>query len=279
MSARRCSLLEIEATTADGIGELAAAISAGAVKTLFMLGGNPAYNAPADLDWTALQSKVGEVVRFGYHEDETAEGRPGISRRPTISSRGAMHARSTARCSRAADDRAAVQWPDGNRGPRPASSREATPDAYAQVVATLQHVRRMATSKKRFANFCSTACSPVPRGQGGAAAIDTDVARQFGRKRASRGRSRASSNLEVRFVTDHKVDDGRFVNNGWLQECPDPITKLTWDNAILHQPAPGDVARHRRGRFRAADHSQEPERNPERPRDPRRGRGDDRQRQ
>jgi molybdopterin-containing oxidoreductase family iron-sulfur binding subunit len=42
--------------------------------------------------------------------------------------------------------------------------------------------------------------------------------------------------LEVRFVTDHKIDDGRFANNGWLQECPDPITRLTWDNAILISP-------------------------------------------
>jgi hypothetical protein len=33
-----------------------------------------------------------------------------------------------------------------------------------------------------------------------------------------------------------KVDDGRFINNGWLQECPDPITKISWDNAILVSP-------------------------------------------
>ena len=39
--------------------------------------------------------------------------------------------------------------------------------------------------------------------------------------------------LEVRFVPDSKVYDGRYVNNGWLQEAPDPITKLTWDNAAL----------------------------------------------
>jgi hypothetical protein len=32
------------------------------------------------------------------------------------------------------------------------------------------------------------------------------------------------------------VDDGRFNNNGWLQECPDPITKISWDNAILISP-------------------------------------------
>ncbi len=44
------------------------------------------------------------------------------------------------------------------------------------------------------------------------------------------------TNLEIRFAADYKVDDGRFVNNGWLQECPDPITRLTWDNAILISP-------------------------------------------
>jgi len=40
-------------------------------------------------------------------------------------------------------------------------------------------------------------------------------------------------NLEVIFYRDSKVDDGRYANNGWMQELPDPITKMTWDNAVL----------------------------------------------
>ena len=43
----------------------------------------------------------------------------------------------------------------------------------------------------------------------------------------------SESNLEVVFHRDAKVDDGRYVNNGWLQELPEPITKMTWDNAVL----------------------------------------------
>ncbi len=35
----------------------------------------------------------------------------------------------------------------------------------------------------------------------------------------------------------YSVDDGRYINNGWLQEMPDPITKLTWDNAAMMSPA------------------------------------------
>ena len=46
----------------------------------------------------------------------------------------------------------------------------------------------------------------------------------------------SKANLEVRFVGDYKLDDGRFANNGWLHELPDPITKISWDNAILISP-------------------------------------------
>jgi MoCo/4Fe-4S cofactor protein with predicted Tat translocation signal len=43
----------------------------------------------------------------------------------------------------------------------------------------------------------------------------------------------SSQNLEVIFYRDAKMDDGRYANNGWMQELPDPITKITWDNAVL----------------------------------------------
>jgi molybdopterin-containing oxidoreductase family iron-sulfur binding subunit len=43
----------------------------------------------------------------------------------------------------------------------------------------------------------------------------------------------SASSLEVVFYRDAKVDDGFYANNGWMQELPDPITKITWDNAVL----------------------------------------------
>jgi molybdopterin-containing oxidoreductase family iron-sulfur binding subunit len=45
--------------------------------------------------------------------------------------------------------------------------------------------------------------------------------------------SPSASNFEVIFYRDAKMDDGRYANNGWMQELPDPLTKLTWDNAVL----------------------------------------------
>ena len=38
--------------------------------------------------------------------------------------------------------------------------------------------------------------------------------------------------LEAVFTLDYSVGDGSYANNGWCQEVPDPITKITWDNVL-----------------------------------------------
>ncbi len=81
----------------------------------------------------------------------------------------------------------------------------------------------------------TTASSPDPHGRSArrASAAWTPVQR--------RGRRRRRAPMLV-FFPDARVYDGRFANNGWLQEFPDPMTKLTWDNAALVSPATADAA-------------------------------------
>jgi Fe-S-cluster-containing dehydrogenase component len=64
------------------------------------------------------------------------------------------------------------------------------------------------------------------------------VARPFGDLEtvAAAAASAGDSGLEVVFQPSNAVHDGRFANNGWLQELPDPITKITWDNPALLSP-------------------------------------------
>ena len=52
------------------IQQLAGYLSGGGIDTLIILGGNPAYTAPADLNWSAAQTKAKTVVRLGYHEED-----------------------------------------------------------------------------------------------------------------------------------------------------------------------------------------------------------------
>lgn len=50
------------------------------------------------------------------------------------------------------------------------------------------------------------------------------------------GQIPTKDSLEVIFATDSSIFDGRWIDNGWLQEAPDPISKLTWDNVALVAP-------------------------------------------
>ena len=46
-----------------------------------------------------------------------------------------------------------------------------------------------------------------------------------------------SNTFELVLLPDPNIGDGRFANNGWLQELPKPMTKLTWENAVMISPA------------------------------------------
>ena len=47
--------------------------------------------------------------------------------------------------------------------------------------------------------------------------------------------------IEVNFRRDPTIYDGRYANNGWLQELPKPMSKLTWDTAAHIAPATAEA--------------------------------------
>jgi molybdopterin-containing oxidoreductase family iron-sulfur binding subunit len=230
---RTVDFVAVEPSGASSIQALAMAIKEGGVKTLVVLNGNPAYDAPADLDFAALLKSVPEVIRYGYYADET-------------SAVAGTHLAATHYLESWSDARTI----DGTIVPvQPMIlplfnglmevellarlAGEDTPDAYAQVYATI--ARHTDGSKKAFEKFLHDGVlegSAYP-----SVSVSFDAPRAGGLLAAApKSVTVDENNLEVRFVTDHKVDDGRFANNGWLQEVPDPVTKLSWDNAILVSP-------------------------------------------
>ncbi|MDT5295905.1 MAG: hypothetical protein QOJ76_2785, partial [Acidobacteriota bacterium] len=69
--------------------------------------------------------------------------------------------------------------------------------------------------------------------QGSGTAVAGGGAQQGGTQQGGAG----AGQYELVFRTDPSVYDGRFANNGWLQELPKPLTKLTWDNVAIISPA------------------------------------------
>jgi MoCo/4Fe-4S cofactor protein with predicted Tat translocation signal len=229
---RTVQLRAIDASEAAPIGDLAAKVKAGAVRTLVVLGGNPAYNAPAELDWASLQKSVGEVIRHGYHFDETsAAAGVHIAASHYLESWG--DTRTSNGTILAIQPMILPLFPSLSEIEVLARiAGDTATDGYTLVHRTF--MARAGAGEAAFRKFLHDGLIEGSSWQ----RIDTAprvTAAQIANGVASAAATGASS-LEVRFPADVKTDDGRYANNGWLQECPEPMTKISWDNAILVSP-------------------------------------------
>ena len=224
---------------AAGIIEVTAALNAGSVKTLVILGGNPAYNAPADLDFAVAMTKATQVVRLGYHVDETAmTALAGVFI-------NAAHYLESWGDARTADGTIVPVQPmilplfngvtELEILARILGENKA--DGYSLVYETITGLNALGgvQGDKGFRQFLHDGllvgtAYPTVGVRIDAAGLSKLLAA------APAPASITEDALEVRFTFDAKVDDGRFANNGWLQECPEPMTKIAWDNAILVSP-------------------------------------------
>ena len=236
------SYAKLPEDTSSEITGLASAIETGSVESLIILGGNPVYDAPADLDWKKLQKSVSEVIRFGYYFDETS-----LEAGVNIASTHYMESWSDGRT---LDGTYVPVQPMimplfGGFQELEVLARLAgmnNSDSYGLVLDTFKgSIAKGGDKEKAFQRLLANGFEPDSAFETiRSASLNPTEVRESLSSASLTAVGTGSDNLEVRLVADNSVGDGFYNNNGWLQECPDPITKLTWDNAILISPALAD---------------------------------------
>ncbi len=216
------------------LASLASALGDGKVSTLVILGSNPAYDAPADLGFGAKIKKATEVVHLSFYANETT----------ALSSWHipACHALENWFDGRAWDGSIVLGQPtilpmmDEAQGGKNAVellaelTGDALKDAYSIVRRT--HTAMCGLSGAEFEKYWRT---NLDAGFVPSTATATIAAAPVA-STIAQAASRVGDGFEVSFFFDNKMVDGRLANMAWMQELPDPITKITWDNALLVSP-------------------------------------------
>jgi molybdopterin-containing oxidoreductase family iron-sulfur binding subunit len=244
----------------EGLKELVGEMNAGTVSFLLVLGGNPVYTAPADLKFAEALEKVALRAHVGLHHDETAalchwhvpeahfleswsdvrasDGTVSIVQpliAPLYGGRSfhEVVAALSESGPRPAYDLVRAFWNGEGVAPRqpvaaaaPAGRGAAVPQATPQGGQAGSATSTFDRQWKRWLHdgvMANTAFTPKP------VSVQANGIPAVG--------SPSAGGIDVVFLPDPSVYDGRFANNAWLQELPKSLTKLTWDNAALIGPA------------------------------------------
>lgn len=220
------------------LAELAQALHAGAVDTLLVLDANPVYDAPADLRFEAALARLPHLLHLGLYRDET-----GALAEWHLPMAHALESWSDAR---AFDGTASLAQPliaplyHGRTAHEILAQLLGDDVTQARALVRRQWRKPLPEDSEWVAALQSglIANSALPaRG----AKLRTDFLKQIP------AQSHAGESLEILFRPDPTIGDGRWANNGWLQELPKPLTQLTWDNAALVSPALAASQRLRNG--------------------------------
>ncbi|NLF69936.1 MAG: TAT-variant-translocated molybdopterin oxidoreductase [Candidatus Anammoximicrobium sp.] len=220
---------------AEALRTLVRKIDEGAVAKLLILGGNPVYNAPADIAFAeALRKVQSHAVHLALHEDETS-----LLCRWHLSRAHALEAWGDAL---AYDGTYTIVQPlieplfDGKSVLEIlAALAGETVDAGGGYELVRRTFRGWVGESFSEWKWKKTLADGVLERDAGTAGAPVDVG---GQARPPEGvLPQGEDSFEVVFFADGKMHDGRFANNGWLQELPEPMTRLTWDNAALMSPA------------------------------------------
>ena len=238
-----------------GLAELVNEMNAGTVSLLLILGGNPVYTAPSDLNFAGAMDKVPLRASLSQFHDESAalchwhipethflemwsdvrghDGTVSIVQPlilPLYNGRSVHEVVSTLSAAgvRSGYDIVRSYW-SSQRGGGPVP---VAPEPAIGSLAPLPGTAAPSPFDKEWPRWLHDGVVPDTAFE---PKVVTLQAGAVGSAPAA-----APAGLEVVFRPDPSVYDGRFVNNGWLQELPKWLTKLTWDNAALLSPGTAD---------------------------------------
>ncbi|MCB9533329.1 MAG: TAT-variant-translocated molybdopterin oxidoreductase, partial [Myxococcales bacterium] len=229
---RTVRYVEAALPTAGSLNDLVTAVDAGRVQALVVLGGNPVYSAPGDVDFAATLAKVATSVHVGFHYDET--GRAAKIHLPEA------HALEAWGDLRSTDGTAAIAQPLVEPLYASYSAIEVAQALLGQEPNGLEAVRAYWQATGFAPDFEATWRSWLHAGKVDAPAPAARAT--FGWSTASTllganaPAAPSAGSYELALFYDQKVYDGRYANNAWLQELPDTVSKITWDNAALVNP-------------------------------------------
>jgi molybdopterin-containing oxidoreductase family iron-sulfur binding subunit len=201
------------------------------VDYLFIIGGNPVYDAPADLDFAGALAGVKASVHLSLYQDETSKKTTWHVPRAHF-----LEAWNDVRTIDGTHTLAQPLIQPMFGGVSPIELVQlligAEPDAFAAVKATFDELRPSVTWRQAvhdgFVASPAATVSGLTVGQLQPVTL-TDTQRA--------GMRLAQGQLEVTFAPSMQLWDGRFANNAWLQETPDFLTKITWDNYAMVGPS------------------------------------------
>jgi MoCo/4Fe-4S cofactor protein with predicted Tat translocation signal len=212
-----------------------AALAAKPAETLVILGGNPAYDAPADVNFAAAIKAAKSVVRLGYHGasfDETSAA---------VKAAGGTFL---------AASHYLESWSDGRTLNGVYVPVQPMIDPLFATVTELDVLAPFAGSDKEphaLVRETFNALSKKPSDEAFAAWLAEGVlaGSAFAAAKPAVGAEQIKAfaapalsfdSLEVRLVPSVHSGDGQYANNGWLAEAPDPMSKTVWENVILISP-------------------------------------------
>ena len=215
----------------ESLRELTKDMVAGTVDTLLILGGNPVFTAPADFNFSAALTGVSLRIHLSQFHDETSNlCHWHIPETHFLESWSDV---------RAYDGTTTIIQPliaplySGSKSAHEVlAAMNGIPDAKSYDI-----VRSYWQSQNQSSDFESFWQKALHDGvvQNSSAPQQNVTARtDFV---ATIPALNKDSGLELLFRPDPSLYDGRFANNGWLQELPRPLTKITWDNPALIGPA------------------------------------------